>query len=301
MSELYGATAYTLVRPLAPIQEPFRATDQTFAAARLDDRQIEDANFEHCAIANISFKKATLRSGRFLNCTFVGCYFRRAELVDCAFVGCRFIDCNLKHIALKGCSFKHSSFYGCQIAYSELEHCLPSEPNLREELTRNLSIESGRLGLKDEARAYRLASIGARESHLKATFLGESQWYKDHFDGLERFWALFRYSRSLANRWLWGYGERAFVLARNLIVTVFLFFPVLFFLWRDGLTSESGGEITLWDAMKFSAQNVLPAGFMSGIAATSLLTNILAGFESLIGVVSLALFASYLFRWSLNR
>lgn len=159
-------SAYHLGRPVAALETPYSGSDKAFAAERHDGAVIDSPSYKHCTFANLSFKEAKFKGGRFLDCIFIGCYFRRAELTNCGFVGCRFFDCNFSHIALKSCDFRHSIFRGCQVTYSEIEYSLPTEPNLREELTRNLSVESSRLGLSREARRYRMAEIHAHEQHL---------------------------------------------------------------------------------------------------------------------------------------
>ena len=182
-----------------------------------------------------------------------------------------------------------------------MEYNLPSEPNLREELARNLSLESSRLGLSREARRYRIAEINAHEEHLWAATWGKSQWYKDHFDTIARIMAFSERVGSLLNRWLWGYGERAFVLVRNLLILVIIVFPALFYFFKDQLTHVSGRQIELLDIFLFSLENLVPADVSSGVNASSLMTRLLAGLESLFGVVAVALFAAYIFRWSLHR
>ena len=292
---------YDLRRPIEPLGTPYIGEDQTFASERHDDEVIQSPRYQHCTFANLSFKNATLKSGSFDDCIFIGCYFRRAELRDCRFVGCRFYDCNFSHVALKSCDFRYSIFRGCQIAYSEFEHNLPSEPNLREDLARNLSVESSRLGLSREARSYRMAEIQAHEQHLKAAFQGSSQWYRDHFDSLARVQVFAQWFLSLLNRWLWGYGQRAMVLVRNLFFLSFGIFPISFFMLREQLSHSSGKAITFVDTVYFSLGNVVPAGVGSEIVAVGLATRVLAGLESLFGVVAIALFATYVFRWSLHR
>ena len=78
-------------------------------------------------------------------------------------------------------------------------------------------------------------------------------------------------------------------------------FPLAFYLMRDGLIKRPQGTITLFDLVSFSIENVFPSDIRTGIEAISLEARITAGVESVIGVVSLALFASYVFRWSLHR
>lgn len=146
-----------------------------------------------------------------------------------------------------------------------------------------------------------MAEIHAHEQHLRAAILGRSQWYKEHFDGVGRIWAALKWTLSLLNRWLWGYGERAIVLVRNLILLAFLVFPILFYFFKDQLSHTSGKPVDFLGALYFSLENVIPAGVVSEIVATGSTTRFLAGLESLFGVVAVALFAAYVFRWSLHR
>ena len=296
-----GLSAYVVGRPHAPFGAPYLAKDTTFAAERHDNATVESSKYEHCTFINIGFKEATLKNGEFLDCIFIGCYFRRANFIHCNFVGCRFFDCNFSHISLKSCNFRFSSFHDCQINHSEMEYCLPQEPNLREDLARNLSVESSRLGLSHEARKYRISEIRAREEHLRSAIVGKSQWYREHFDNLGRLQAFAKLTLSLFNRWLWGYGEQAFVLIRNLFLLSFLIFPFLFYIFGDQLAHKSGRPIALWDHLYFSLENVIPAGIVSDIVATGATAQFLAALESLFGVVAIALFAAYIFRWSLHR
>ena len=294
-------TAYVLGKPVVKLSHPFKSDDCVFGSAKLDEQEVKQGFFERCTFANISFKKSVLKNTQFQHCVFVGCYFRRAELVDCGFVGCRFLDCNFNHIALKSCDFRYTSFSGCQLPFDELQHCLPSEPNLREDLARNLYLESSRLGLAAEARRYRMAEIRAREANLKAAVLGQSYWYREHYDFAARAIALGRLILSLLNRRLWGYGQRSWVLVLNLAIAAFAIFPLIFYLLREGIEKSSHQPVTVSDLFYFSLQNILPTGIQSGIEAASLGTRIAAGAEAIFGIIALALFASYIYRWSLHR
>ena len=295
------SAAYYLGRPIGDLKEPFREHDKVFAAVRLDRQKIVDADFKHCTFTNISFKQVTLQKAEFLNCVFIGCYFRRSEFANVRFAGCRFIDCDFPNIIIKSCDFRYSLFRGCHIAYSEMVYSLPSEPNLREEITRNLALESAALGLSSESRKYRMAEIHAREEHLLSAFLGKSQWYKDHFDFLGRTQSLIQWSLSLLNRWLWGYGERSWVLICNLLFAALFLFPCVFFIFRDDLKNSSDGTITFSQIVYYSIENIIPARIESGVVAVGGVARFFAGLESFFGIVAIALFASYIFRWSLHR
>lgn len=294
-------TAYSLGRTVSTLAEPYCGQDLTFGGQRLDDQTILDADYKHCTFANHSFLKAKIQNGYFLNCVFIGCYFRRAELQNTRFIGCRFFDCNFSHIALKSCDFGHSVFHGCQLPFDEFVHCFPSEHNLREEITRNLAIESSSLGLAREARRYRMEEIRAHEEHLLAAIKGNSQWYREHYDSRGRAEARIQRVLSLLNRWLWGYGERAWVLVRNLLLVTVIIFPSMFYLLRDELDHVSHRAPGFMEIVYFSFENVIPAGVISNVVAVGAAARVLAGIESILGVIAIALFASYIFRWSLHR
>ena len=301
MTNTTMTSEYHLGRSLGELEPPYSGTDKTFAAQRLDDKVIGSPKYKHCTFVNVSFKEANLVDGNFLDCIFVGCYFRRAQFTNCHFVGCRFFDCNFNHLSLKSCDFRYSTFRGCQVAHSEMEYNLPSEPNLKEELARNLSVESSRLRLAKEAKRYRISEIVAHEEHLKAAMFSKSKWYRTHFNGVERISAFLEWGLSLLNRWLWGYGERAMVLIRNFMILSFLIFPALFYVFKYQLSHASEKPASFIDLLYFSLENITPAAIGSGIVATGSVTRLLAGVESLFGVVTLALLAAYIFRWSLHR
>ena len=298
MSDL---STYHLGRQSADFRSPYQDKDKVYGGLRLDGATVDKAHFEHCTFSNVSFKNVTLSGGHFVDCVFIGCYFRRTRLVNSHFVGCRFFECKFARATIEACSFRFSSFRDCQIPFDELFHSLPSEPNIREELTRNLSLASSRLGLSSEARKYRMAEIKAREEHLLAAVLGNSQWYLDHFETVQRVRAFGQWLLSLLNRWLWGYGEKSSVLIRNLLLISFLIFPGLFYLLRGQLRPRMDRDMTLWDTIYFSLENVTPGGIVSGVIAEGNAVRFLAGLESILGVTALALFASYILRWSLHR
>ena len=298
-SEPYGH--FCLGRPIAEFKPPFIETDKTFCGQRQDNREVDSADLQHCTFISLGFKATPFKNSKFLNCIFVNCYFRRSIFSNCTFTGCWFIDCNFDHVALKGCHFKYSRFRSCQIAYSEIEFSLPREPNLREELCRNLAIESRRLGLSQQGRVFRIAEIKAHEEHLKAAVLRSSQWYEDHFRGMRRFAALLKLTGSLLNRWLWGYGHQSFRLAISAITFPIVIFPAISNLYIDELMHRSDKEIALTDLVHFSLENFIPAGISSNLVPISVCTQLWSGFESLTGVIFATLFATHIFRWSLQR
>ena len=278
-------------------------TGKTFISNDFSEQgkeKIRHVRFEHSTFANVNFKEAQLKKCSFLDCVFIGCYFRRAELDQCCFVGCRFFDCRFPNIKLRQCDFRYASFRGCQINYSEMKHNFPYEPNLRENLARNLSAESAHLGFAQQARLYRTVEIRSREESLKAAVCGKEQWYREHYSGSARLHALFQWLVSRTNCLLWGYGERFRTLVRNFFILVPFLFSLLFYAIKDELKHSNGEEIGWLDVILFSVSNLIP-GSTSTVIASGFVAQVFVQIESLLGIIATALLAAYIFRWSLHR
>ena len=294
-------SVYAIGREVTPLGSPFEATDAAFGSKRLDELEIKDARFRHCTFANVSFKESVIQKAEFMDCVFVRCYFRRATFNNSQFIGCQFTDCHFGKVTIRSTQFTHSTFERCQIPFDELQYNLPPEPNLREELARRLYLESARLGLGGEARKYRVAEMKAREANLRAAVAGRSQWYREHFDGLARWRAAAQLVLSLLNRYLWGYGQQAWTLLRNVVALSLIAFPLFFYVVRTELSGPDGATVGFSDILYFSLDNMVPSDIGSGTTAAGLAARLLAGAESAFGLLALALFASHMFRWSLHR
>jgi len=275
--------------------------DCVFISDRIDTKCLSNSSFEHCTFANISFKGAKIIKDKFTNCVFIGCYFRKCDVTESTFIGCKFIDSTFPGVIIKCCIFEYTFFSNCFIPYNELEYSLPGAPNLREDLARNLSVESAKLGYFDESNRYRREELKAREKHLWAAFKGETQWYRDHYDCCRQLKALFEYIISVLNGFFFGYGQYFYPLLRNLFFSI-IFFWGLFFVFKDQLinteTSQSPNGL---DTLLYSLHNILPTGIEVKVQAIHGITRVLAGFEALWGIILAAYVASYIFRWSLNK
>ena len=296
-----SSTIYSLGRPVTSLSHPYSGTDKTYGAERHDHKTINSADYKHCTFVNLGFKETIFRDSQFLNCIFVGCYFRHSELRNCNFTGCKFVECDFEHITLRSCEFRYSRFRDCHIKFQEIEYSLPREPNLREDLCRNLSIESWRLGLSQQAKLYRTAELQSREEHLSAAVFHGSQWYVEHFGGKRRFRALIDLTVSRINRWLWGYGLRIWRLVVLALILPLFVFPGIFLLSIDHLAHRTKDVVGIPDLIVFSLGNFLPTGLSALVVSDNVCIQIISGLESLVGVVVTALFAAYIFRWILHR
>ena len=276
------------------------ATNQLFAAIQQDGNALQGLTFEHCTFANVSFKEGQLSGCRFVNCAFLNCYFRKTLLTGSSFIGCKFLGCEFPRIVIQSCDFKYSHFEDCALPFDEMEHSLPPEANLREELTRRLAIASDSLGLQVDGRRYRLAAIQAQEAHLHAAVFSRSEWYRNHFSGPRRLVALGRLIASRSLGVVWGHGERLYPLIRNLFILTLIVFPAVLWNARDGLAGPSD-PVDIVGIIWLSVTTILPVEGVSSVVATSWTTRTLLALESFLGLVTGGLVVTVLARRMLKQ
>lgn len=246
-------------RPLVPLDPARDGAGELYASQLMDKRVFNGRVYEHCTFANISFLDATVQDCRFLNCAFMDCYFRRTALTSSTFTGCKFEDSSLTEVRFVDCTFAFPSFRGCFIKYDEFRNELPHDPGMRYRIADELAREAASGGASSDAREYRLEAASAFEDNLKNIALASGgAYYQSHFDTRARLAAGPNWVRQKLNRFLWGYGERGWVLTRSFAIVGVFLYPVLFWLLvRDNLHRESGGALKLWVQRIFSTTNSL--------------------------------------------
>jgi len=242
-----------------------------------------------------------LKDTEFMDCAFLNCYFRRARIVTCSFVGSKFYGCEFPKASVQSSNFRYAKFFSCAIPFDEMEHNLPPEPNLREEVALGLAIAADERSWGAEARQYLLSAIAAREDHLVAAVQGRSTWYKEHYPPLRRLGALLALAASKLNGQLWGHGERWTVLLRNLIILAFLVFPALLWFVRSELQVAGDGTLQFGDVLWLSITTIVPVSAVSSVSASGATSRAVLTFEAFAGIVIGGLFVTLLLRSVVKR
>lgn len=295
--------AFLIGREDKRLNAPYKFADALFAAQMLDDKRIEGGSFKNCTFANVSFKSADLRDCHFVNCTFINSYFRLTKIQGCRFDAGRFIDCEFPQAVIQNSTFLYARFQGSFVEFEEMQSNLPPQHDLRMELADTLAREAQLLGERRDAHRYRWAALEARERHLWAAFVGSGSWYKEHVRGLARARSGLEWIASKFNRAVWGYGERARILARNLAIATFVAFPLLF-MWRstglgyDGVPAET---VSYWDCLFLSIGSLVNVDHFSDLAPMDTTTRLLTGTETVLGLLTVGLAISLLFKWITRR
>ncbi len=277
-----------------------KLADNFFRDERLDSLEIKNCSFKHCTFSNISFKETEIIGCIFENCIFINCYFRKSDLFESKFFGCKFIECDFPRLHIRQCVFDYSNFKNCFIPYKDIKASLPKYPNIREIFARNMSVEASKTGHFNESSRYRKEELKAKEKNLLAAVKRNSQWYSEHYQGARRFKAGFQYIVSKLNGFFFGYGQYFFPLVLSFGMGL-VFFWLIFYIFKNSLVNITTKKVpNALDLLFYSLHNLLP-GIQTEIMAKHKLIIILAGCESLWGVILAAYIASFIFRWSLNK
>ena len=153
------------------------------------DQQIDRFKLSGVTIPVSSFIRLGMKDAEFKDCSFTqsnfeDSYFRKAAFKNVRFTGSIFRFCNFDKASFQGCDFRYCNFYQCKLPKNEIISCLPTEPNLRRDLARNLRANLEMIGERKSADTFLDIEIQAHEEELKAIFLSKTQYYKTHYNWL---------------------------------------------------------------------------------------------------------------------
>lgn len=285
--------------------ETRRITDKLFVNLREDGRRYNDLLVNHCTFANMGFKNAKIIQCDLSHCVFIDCYFKRTYFQNTNFTGCKFINCKFDHITVIACDFRYTTFKDCIMDFIVMRQNLPPMPsmsNIRWELCRNLANESLRLGRANQFRSYFFEEKRACESHYWQMLVQKEEFYKNHYDTVDRLIGLTSFLGSKINKYLWGYGEKISSLLL-VISSVIIIFSLIYFLSgqifsENGISDQSKKSLTFLRSIGFS----LSAFFSSSLyyTTTNNTVRFLTTFERILGIVFGGFFVTSLFRY-VNR
>jgi hypothetical protein len=277
------------------------ADDRLFIDQRFDGRTLHEGTYLNCTFANVSFLRSRLERARFTACVFEACYFRETTLKECTFSASRFIDCEFVKPNIVACDFRNARFKGCYPPFGRLQECLPGEPNLRATLTSNLAFAAESAGDTVEARKYLLESMRANEEHLLAAFRARTDYYRSHFpSSLDRILALVSFGWSRANGFIWGHGERGAALLRTVLIVVFIVWPALLWLARQGISDPVGHQANIGDIFWLSAASLIGNSAVTGLNVVGVARVVVLA-EQAVGLLLFGLFVTYVYRYVTRR
>lgn len=270
-----------------------------FVDEKIDKKyQLSHLTVNNSTFSNIGFKGTTAQQCDFSFCVFINCYFKWANLQQIKFQSCEFINCNFEHATFVGCNFQYAEFSGCFIPYAAMEANLPHErENINRTLCRTLSIQCVQLGEVEDYKLYLFEERNAAEIHeIRKLFHSSTSYYQKYslWDGIE---GLAYYLRSKISKYLWGYGEKMFVLLRNIALVILAYAvsytPVIGKMLENPVADNNFLSALYLSTCTFFSGNIelLPQGAVWQLVLLS---------EHILGAILVGFFGAALFR-QINR
>jgi Ion channel/Pentapeptide repeats (9 copies) len=239
-----AAVAFLESRPTGyelPTMEHGGATYLDLRGLHIEGTQIDRALLRNVNLRWAVFHDVGLKNARFVNCnlsqaTFSECYLRRAQFEKCDIVNSRFESCDFSQAAIVDSRVDFASFKNCEISLDTIRFPADTGARAMVRVCRNLKLNAMSMG--------NFADAG------KLTYLEKTYERTGHFrDG-----AWWRWAGSLAQSWLWGYGEKPWRLALVMAFNIVFFGSLLH--WVDPLPGKSW-----WEHVYFSAITYLTVGY----------------------------------------
>lgn len=255
---------------------------------------ISGVNISTSSFIRLGMKEAEINDCSFTQSHFEDSYFRKAAFKNVRFTGSNFRFCNFDKASFQGCSFSYCSFYHCKLPKDEIIACLPSEPNLRRDLARNLRANYEMIGDKKSADTFLDIENQAIEEEFKAIFLSKTTYYKDRYKLTEQVQSGLKFMVSRLSGFIWGYGHSVGRLFRSYFLITFLLSLITYFgetnihvlkdgalhplnFWQSiytgfsqtvGLTGLQFEQVTLVGKFIMFAESFLGTLFLALLAAT---------------------------------
>lgn len=226
---------------------------------------------------NVSFNYTVIDNFIFENCTFIFTKFRASEIVNCRFYNCRFVMCNFYQCTISNVHVNPKSFYKC----------------LDKRKHQNIGVYLYQQLLKN----YKEQDQIEYERYVQFKFY---QWgrYQDLFESRnikrQRFDRLSKIA-SYVYKFFWeiafGYGLR-FKRAVVSLIFVIMSFSLINFHFKSyfGLCLDN-----IYESIYFTTISLTTLGY-GDITPNEIAGKLFAAFQSVIGFLFFAVFASILFR-----
>lgn len=268
-----------------------------FSDQQPDNLKIADKNITASSFIRLGMKEAVIKDSSFTQSNFEDSYFRKAVFKSVRFTGSSFRFCNFDKASFQACDFRYCNFFQCKLPKDEIIACMPPEPNLRRDLARNLRANYEMIGDKKSADAFLDIEIQANKEELKAIFLSNTEYYKEHYNLIDQLIAGLNFIGSKLSGMIWGYGHRVGRLFVSYFMITCLFSLITYFGNVGFLVANQGTQraLKLWESIYMGFGQTVG---LSGLpfVPTTLFGEIIILLESFIGTLFLALLAATIYR-----
>lgn len=269
----------------------------TFCDAVNDGLKVTDASLQTCHFHRIGAKDALFERSSLTQCLFEDTYLRKARFSNVQFTGSTFRNCNLEKASFHGCDLSYCSFQATKLDRNEILGNLPSEPNLKRDLARNLRKNFEALGDKDSADMFLDIEIEAHEQELLGIFRRNTEYYRSHYSGVDQAFAGLKYLGSKLSGLIWGYGHRVRRLVMSYLVLSFFFGLITYFFRLPFVVDaqKSVRPLGFWESIYYVFAETLGLGAAPLVPASEV-AKALQLCQAFLGTLFLAMLAAAAYR-----
>jgi|GEM_PF-1706374 hypothetical protein len=267
-------------------------------------KEISNVKFEKYRFKNLNLKVCKIRNASFkYSYIYDYSYLRHTEFIGVDFTGTVFENVNLEKADFKNCTLDYVRFENCIVDYKNILKNKSEKPNLSMILIMSLyknELQQGNIGNADdlflkykeqERKLYKYMLASECKLYDKYIFctkykldVKDTQYYNNEMDrrGLNISKILYKLIISHLNNCIWGYGINILRIFRFMIINI-LVFAVFYCFKLDKNFNES---------IILSAQ----CWVINNETDKNACVNLLMILENLLGLISLAMFTSALYR-----
>ncbi|MGZ9769440.1 pentapeptide repeat-containing protein [Bacillus toyonensis] len=265
-----------------------------------DNLRLSNIKLMRSKLVNLGMKYAEFSTCAITQTRLERCYLRKAKFVNVDFTGSTFEDCDLENANFNSCNLRYVKFRNCKLNLKEILGCLPTEPNLKVALLKELRKNQLDLGDNKSSDAILVKIYDTEKELLLERVMCRTSYHRNREDLVSRTGALFNYIMLQMNDFIWGYGLKLSRLFRTAILMILMFgMLIYYFTDKDYLAVTASGNIhtklNFWESLYASYTNFTTVGYghYTPLGTASIL---LFAVENVLGLIFIGFLVSGVYR-----
>ncbi|MED0903406.1 pentapeptide repeat-containing protein [Bacillus nitratireducens] len=231
-----------------------------------DNLKLSNIKLMRSKLVNLGMKNVELSTCAITQTRLERCYLRKAKFVNVDFTGSTFEDCDLENANFNSCNLRYVKFRNCKLNLKEILGCLPTEPNLKVALLKELRKNQLDLGDNKSSDAILVKINDTEKELLLERVMCRTSYHRNREDVISRAVALLNYIMLQMNDFIWGYGLKLSRLFRTAVLTILMFAMLIYYFTdKDYLAVTASGNIrtklNFWESLYASYTNFTTVGY----------------------------------------
>lgn len=181
---------------------------------KIIDTNLDSINYHNKHFIRIGSKDLNFKKVNFSHSYFENCYFRNITFDSCDFNGCKFINCNFQGSKFPGSKFEYATFEKTFVDSDILSNNCPSHNNLILKFARTLRINYQGIGESESVNKAIRIELKATQEHLYESWNSKKTYYRNKYNGWQRFSMFSKWLHFKLQDFVWGNGESPLKLLR---------------------------------------------------------------------------------------